>query len=57
LFRHPYTRLEFVMDDCTISRPTAIRYLAILELMGIISKVKVGRSNLYVNNDLVKILT
>jgi Fic family protein len=57
LFRHPYTKIEFVMRDCSVSRPTAQKYLSFLESMQIVRKTKVGRTNLYVHIGLLKILT
>lgn len=56
LFLHPYTRIEYVMRDCGVSRPTAAKYLAILESMGIVRKHKIGRSNIYVHQQLMQIL-
>ncbi len=32
LFRHPYTRIEFVMNELDVSRPTATSYLERLSL-------------------------
>lgn len=52
LFRHPYTRIEFVMKELSISRPTASSYLKQLEDRGLVSKIKLGRENFYLNNKL-----
>jgi Fic family protein len=56
LFRYPYTKIEYLMNDLNISRNTAIRYLEQLEKTGLITKKRVGRDNFYVNNSLINIL-
>lgn len=57
LFSHPYTKVEFVMRDLKVSRITATRYLDELTASGILRKRKVGRTNYYINEPLVAILT
>ena len=57
LFNHPYTKIEFVERDLDVSRDTAIRYLEALTQGGFLQKQKIGRSNYYVNQRLVAILT
>lgn len=49
LFNHPYTKIEFVMDDLGVSRITATKYLDELVSIGLLEKIKVGRSNFYIN--------
>lgn len=49
LFRHPYTKIEFVMKDLQVSRLTARRYLELLVSHGFLNKEKIGRSNFYIN--------
>jgi Fic family protein len=56
LFTHPYTKVEFVMQDLAISRLTAAKYLDTLTRDGFLSKRKIGRSNYYVNLALHPIL-
>jgi len=56
LFRHPYTKIEFVMHDLDVSRPTASSYLSQLVESGFLSLHKIGRSNYYVNDRLVVLL-
>ncbi|MEY3386671.1 MAG: hypothetical protein RIR53_1482 [Bacteroidota bacterium] len=56
LFRHPYTKIDHVMRDCSVSRPTAAKYLSTLESMGILRKEKIGRINYYVHEQLLRIL-
>ena len=56
LFRHPYTKIEFVMNELRISRPTAISYLNQLTEEGILTKLKLGRDNYYINEALYNLI-
>jgi Fic family protein len=56
LFRHPYTKIDFVMRDLGVSRLTATKYLDVLAADGLLSKQRVGRSNYYVNVALAGVL-
>lgn len=49
LFRHPYTKIEFIERDLGVSRPTATKYLDALAKAEIVHKAKVGRTNFYIN--------
>lgn len=53
LFNHPYTKIEFVMEDLAVSRITATKYLDELVNIGLLDKTKVGRSNYYINSPLM----
>ncbi|MCC5812051.1 MAG: Fic family protein [Ectothiorhodospiraceae bacterium] len=53
LFNHPYTKIEFVMEDLAVSRITAAKYLDELVGIGLLEKTKVGRSNFYINSPLM----
>ena len=53
LFRHPYTRIEYLMNDLRVSRPTATRYLDDLRKGGFLERYKIGRSVYYMNTPLV----
>jgi Fic family protein len=55
LFRHPYTRIEFVVSDLKVSRQTAAKYLDLLAEKGFVAKHKSGRSNYYVNAALLRL--
>jgi len=55
LFRHPYTRIDFVVNELKISRQTAAKYLDLLAEKGFVTKRKSGRSNYYVNAPLVSL--
>lgn len=52
LFRHPYTKIEFVRSDLDVSRATATKYLGELVRIGVLSKVRIHRENFYVNDAL-----
>jgi Fic family protein len=56
LFRHPYTKIDFVMADLAVSRPTATRYLDELTTLNILHKHKLGKDNYYVNHELFNLL-
>jgi Fic family protein len=57
LFSHPYTKIEFIQSDLSVSRLTATKYLEALTSDGFLHKRKVGRSNYYINVPLYSILT
>jgi len=57
LFRHPYTKIEFIERDLGVTRQTAMKYLKELTDGGFVRKVKHGRSNFYINEALFKLLT
>ena len=56
LFRHPYTRIDFVQEELGVSRPTATKYLDQLAEGGLLAKQRIGRSNYYINQRLVVLL-
>ena len=56
LFFHPYTKVQFLIDQLGISRITASKYLNELTEHGFVSKHKVGRTNFYVNDPLVELI-
>ncbi len=55
LFRHPYTKIEFIMRDLEVTRQTASKYLEDLVSNGFVEKVQIGKSNYYINHQLVKL--
>ncbi|GAB1450113.1 Fic/DOC family N-terminal domain-containing protein [Draconibacterium sp.] len=57
LFKHPYTKIEFVVNDLNVSRITAANYLNKLADDGILRKEKIGTGNYYINEKLFKLLT
>ena len=56
LFSHPYTRIEYLQRDLSVSRITATKYLDALTQAGLLHKQKQGRSNYFINIALTKIL-
>ncbi len=56
IFRHPYTKIDFVIKDLGVSRKTAVRYLDELVRIKILSKHKIWKDNYYLNDDLFNLL-
>jgi Fic family protein len=56
LFRHPYTRIEFLQADLGVTRQTASKYLDQLAAAGFVEKHQHGRNNYYVNTPLFGLL-
>ncbi|MGI8600266.1 MAG: Fic family protein [Chitinophagaceae bacterium] len=52
LFKHPYTKIEFLERDLTVKRKTAAKYLNQLTDAGLLDKVKIGKTNFYINQPL-----
>ena len=57
LFKHPYTKIEFIEKDLSVSRITAANYLNKLSSDGLLMKEKLGTGNYYINEKLYKLLT
>lgn len=57
LFKHPYTKIEFLEQDLGVSRITAASYLNKLAQDGLLKKEKLGKSNYYINYKLFEILS
>lgn len=57
LFRHPYTKIEFLERDLQVSRLTATKYLDQLADAGYLEKQKIWRSNYYINRPLFELLS
>ncbi len=55
LFRHPYTRIEFVQADLGVTRQTAAKYLDQLAETGFVEKRQQGRNNYYINTPLIEL--
>ena len=56
LFKHPYTKIKYVATDLNCHRQTATNYLDKLSEHGLLEKVRHGRSNYYINTQLVSCL-
>lgn len=57
LFKHPYTKIEYIIRDLNVSKLTAGTYLNKLAADGVLTKHKIGRNNYYVNDDLFNLMT
>jgi Fic family protein len=57
LFKYPYTKIEYIMNDLGVSRITATNYLNSMAADGILTKQKFGKTNYYVNQSLFELLT
>ena len=53
LFSFPYTKIEFVMEVMGVQRKTASMYLDMIVKEGLLEKIKIGRSNYYMNDKLI----
>ena len=57
LFKHPYTKIEFIQRDLDVSRITAANYLNQLADDKLLTKKKLGTANYYINDPLFKLLS
>jgi Fic family protein len=55
LFKHPYTKIEFLSSDLKISRITASKYLNELVKGGLLEKKKIGTDNYFINQPLFQL--
>lgn len=55
LFYHPYTKIDFMQRDMAVERKTASKYLDMIVAAGMLSKVKIGNANYYINDRLVEL--
>lgn len=56
LFNHPYTKIEFVVRDLNVTRITATGYLNKLVKAKLLTKVRLGKYNYYLNMPLIDLL-
>lgn len=56
LFKHPYTKIDFVIRDLGVQRAAAARYLDALASEGFLDKQKLWRSSYYINSSLFELL-
>ena len=57
LFKHPYTKIEFLVVELGVSRITAANYLNQLARDNILRKEKLGTGNYYINEPLFNLLS
>ena len=57
LFEQPYCRINTVAERCDVSRQTASTWLHALVTAGLLRDTKVGRELLFVNHELLDVLT
>ncbi len=57
LFKHPYTKVEFLVDAGIAQRQTAAAYLRDLEGMGVLKSTRIGRENFFLNVSLYDLLS
>lgn len=56
LFKNPYTKIDFLQKDLNVSRQTASNYLDEVVKLGILEKIKIGKTNYYINPGLIDAL-
>lgn len=52
LFSHPYTKIDFLVDELGLTRQTASKYLKELESLGILESIQIKNSKFYINVEL-----
>lgn len=57
IFRHPYTKIQFLVDANIAKRQTASTYLQTLAGLGVLREHKSGREKYYINDALLDELT
>ncbi len=55
LFRHPYTKIDYLVRDLEVTRKTASKHLDDLVRVGLLEKHKLGKENFYLNESLFKL--
>ncbi len=56
LFMHPYTKIDFLVEELGLHRHTASKYLNELEKINIMKSIKIQNSKYFVNEELFNIL-
>jgi Fic family protein len=57
LFKHPYTKIDYLVEDLDVSRATAALYLNTLADDGLLQKHRLGNGNYYINTALFALLS
>ena len=56
IFKHPYTKIGFLVNELGVTRKTATSYLRAIEDIGILESMKVGRDVYFINKQLFSLL-
>ncbi len=56
LFKHPYTKIDFLVSDLQVTRQTASKYLDQLVGIGLLNRVVIGKEHFFVNDKLFNLL-
>ncbi len=56
LFKYPYTKIEYITEELSLHRNTAVKYLNQLIEIGLLEKHKKGKENYYLNKRLFELL-
>lgn len=56
LFKHPYTKIDFLVSDLQVTRQTASKYLDQLVGIGLLKRVVIGKEHFFVNEKLFDLL-
>lgn len=56
LFKHPYTKISFLVDKLGVTRKTASLHLKAIEEIGLLESTKMGRDIYFINTKLFKLL-
>ncbi len=56
LFKNPYTKTDFLETELQVSKRTALNYLDAVTEIGLLEKTKTGKSNYYINTNLIDVL-
>ncbi len=56
LFNHPYTKIDFLVQDLQVTRKTAAKYLHTLCEAGFLSEIKIGKEIYFLNDELFHLL-
>lgn len=59
IFKHPYTKIEFLQQDLGITRQTSAKYLDTIAIDSnkLLEKIKIGRDNYYINTGLMQLFS
>ena len=53
---HYFSFIEFLQNDLSVTRQTASNYLDDIVKLGLLDKIKVGKSNYYIKTNLIQVL-